>query len=241
MSATIDCGASYWLAFETSTAQGGIAVGIGDRLLESYRLTKARQHAIEFIPAVSRICASHSIQPSDIRVIFVSCGPGSFTGLRIGITAARMIAMAHGAATVAVPTLSVIAQNAAALASPPAKLAVLLDAKRGHVYAAVFSWENGVYVPDTRPAEEEPLQFLRSQQPDCAVMGEGVSYHRAAVEASDRPVLPPEIYWPRSEIVFQLGFDRARRGLVTPCRDLVPVYVRPPEAEEKRLRPQQGA
>jgi tRNA threonylcarbamoyladenosine biosynthesis protein TsaB len=232
----------YVLAFETSGAVGSVAIGRGDEVLETYVFGEPRAHAVEFFPAIDRLCRKHAVEPRQIGHVYVSAGPGSFTGLRVGITAARTIGAATQARIVAVPTLEVIAQNAAEINPPPQLLAVMLDAKRGHVYASAFRREltgatppSGplLYVPITEPAEVEPEEFLRSQEPACGVMGEGVLYHRAAVERAGRSVLPEPTYRPRAEVVYRLGRAAATAGAFVDRRDLIPVYIRPPEAEEK--------
>lgn len=224
----------YSLAFETSSAVGSVALGRSGELLQAHTFTGSRRHAVEFLPTVADLCARHSVEPSAIDVVVVSSGPGSFTGLRIGITAARMLAMACDASIVSVPTLQVIAQNAATLPDPPERVAVLLDAKRHRVYAAVFSLHEGAYVSATDAAEWEPERFLKAQDATCAVMGEGVTYHRHAVDASGMTVLPPSVYAPRAEVVLRMGAARARQRLFEDRHTLIPLYVRPPEAEEKR-------
>jgi len=226
----------YGLAFETSSALGGVALGRGDEVLEARELTGRRRHAVELLPAVDALCKAHAVDPSSVRRIFVSSGPGSFTGLRIGITAARMIGLASGTSLIAVPTLEVIAQNALEAQMPPNRVVVILDAKRGRVYTAAFVRRNDRYVAVTAPVETDPARFLArqgAQGGSCAVLGEGVLYHRAVVEASGLEILPEAVYPPRAETVYRLGVSRASVGEFTDRRALVPTYVRPPEAEEK--------
>ncbi|MGB2984947.1 MAG: tRNA (adenosine(37)-N6)-threonylcarbamoyltransferase complex dimerization subunit type 1 TsaB [Phycisphaerae bacterium] len=236
---------TYGLAFETSSAIGSVALGCGDEIIETRELSGPRRHAVEFLPTVDAICKAHAIEPASVRRVYVSSGPGSFTGLRIGITAARMIAFANGASLVGVPTLDVIAQNALFAgqdenltdpAQPPGCVVVVLDAKRGRVYAAAFVHKVNRYVPTCEPVEADPAQFLAdhaSRGGPCAVMGEGVLYHRAAVEASGLPILPELLYPPRAGTVYRLGLARARQGEFSKPRTLIPTYVRLPEAEEK--------
>jgi len=225
----------YGLAFETSGAIGQITLGDAGSTLETRSLSGPRRHAAEFLPTVAALCRDHSVNPSAIRHIYVSAGPGSFTGLRIGITAARMIALATGADIVAVPTLEVVAQNAMDASPPPDYVAVVLDAKRKRVYAAAFRRLDIEYAPTSDPAEVAPADFLARQPRTCAVLGEGVAYHRKAIEASGLVVLPDALHAPRAETVYRLGVQRARRGLADDPRRLIPVYIRPPEAEEKWL------
>lgn len=225
---------STWaLAFETSTARGSIALGRGRQVLETRQFSAPRKHAVEFLPTIESLCHGYGIKPAAIRWVFVSIGPGSFTGLRIGVTAARMLALATGASIVAVPTAEAIAENALDATTPPRFVAVLLDAKRSRVFAATFSLIRGAYVPVSEPMEAEPGDYLGRQDPSCAVIGEGVAYHRPAVEASRMDILPETLWPPRAETVYRLGFTRAARGDVSNRRTLVPLYIRPPEAEEK--------
>lgn len=247
----------YGLAFETSSAIGRVALGRGDEILAACRLDAPRAHAMQFLPAIAAICNDHDIRPGDIGTVYVSCGPGSFTGLRISVTTARIMALAGDARLVAVPTLEVIAQNALDLpeshtppeptprngngsdnahTSPPSRVAVVLDAKRSRVYACAFVRRGERYLPDGDPIETDPVEFLSAQlklDPACAVMGEGVLYHRPAIEAVGLPVLPERNHLPRAETVYRLGLSMARRGLFSDRRSLTPVYVRLPEAEEK--------
>jgi tRNA A37 threonylcarbamoyladenosine modification protein TsaB len=160
-----------------------------------------------------------------------------------------MLSLANGSRLVAVPTLDVIAQNALGPAEddsssavpPPARVIALLDAKRGRAFAAPYSRRDDVYVPESGPAEVEPGAFLSDQVErfgPSAVLGEGVLYHRDAVSASGAMVLPENFYFPRPEIVYRLGCRLAAEGRFADRRSLTPVYVRPPEAEEKWMRRQ---
>ena len=101
------------------------------------------------------------------------------------------------------------------------------------MFAATFSLIAGAYVPVSEPREAEPEDYLGRQDRGCAVMGEGVAYHRRAVEASGLKILPETLWPPRAETVYRLGFARAARGEVSDRRTLVPLYIRPPDAEEK--------
>ncbi len=225
--------APYCLAFETSSDVGSIALGRGLKLLEARSLSGNKTHATELLPTVDALCRTHDVEPGKIGNVFVSIGPGSFTGLRIGLTAARMIALAGGARLVAVPTLEAIAHNALEASPSPASVAVILDAKRGRVYSACFAREQAGYVSLSAPAEVDPAEFLARRDRSCAVLGEGVLQHGAVVEASGLRTLPETLHRPRAEVIYRLGAARAQGGSFDDPRTLVPLYVRPPEAEEK--------
>jgi len=228
----------YGLAFETSSSAGSIALGRGAEVLEIRTLSRPKAHAVEFLSTIKELCEAHQVDPRRIERVYVSAGPGSFTGLRIGVTAARMIALGVGARIVGVPTLEAIAQNAIEADPPPVRVAVVLDAKRSRVYTAAFIRQGGVYIGTSEAIEADPYEFLSAQPPDCAVLGEGVLYHRPAIVTSNRRILPESLYRPRAETVYRLGFARAERGDFSNPRRFVPTYIRPPDAEEVWQRKQ---
>jgi len=220
------------IAIETSGRQGSVAIATGPDLLADRPFPTDREHARDLLPAIDRLCHDAGWTPGDIGQCYLSIGPGSFTGLRLGVTFARHFALATGARLCAVPTLDVIAQNGLAAKPPPPHVGVLLDAKRKQVFAGVFQKDNDRYQRIRGPALIEPLALLRATPQPLAVLGEGIAYHRVAVDAADVSVLPEVLWHPRASVVHRLGWELAQAGAFTPPRDLVPLYVRRPEVEE---------
>jgi tRNA threonylcarbamoyladenosine biosynthesis protein TsaB len=221
-----------WLAVETSGRIGSVALGIGPAVLETRTFSTPLRHAAELLPTVDRLCQDRDVKPDAIEEVYVSGGPGSFTGLRIGVTFARALALACGAKVVRVPTLKVIAQNALEAPPPPTTLAVVLDAKRRRVFAAPFALDSGAYAPTREPAELDPDVFFATLPRGCAVLGEGLAYHSEAVERAGLRLLPEALNRPRAEIVHRIGYREARNGRYDDTATLIPIYIRRPEAEE---------
>ncbi len=226
-------GPPYGLAIETSCTMGSVALGCEGRLLAEHAFTGPRKHAVEFLAAVDTLCRGNGVEPQQIKEVYVSYGPGSFTGLRMGVTAARTIAFAQEALLVPVPTLEVIAQNALSLPHAPEWVAVILDAKRKRVYAAAFARHEGRFVSRSEPAEVDPAAFLAQQPEGTVVLGEGAAAYRQIVDASGLQRAPEELHTPRAGVVYRLGHQLARGGKAVARQDLVPLYIRPPEAEER--------
>ena len=88
------------IAIETSCRPGGVALGVGDELIRAEVLDVTGRHAARLISHLDRLLSSESIRPRDIKEVYVSAGPGSFTGLRIGITVARTLAQARACGSV---------------------------------------------------------------------------------------------------------------------------------------------
>src|SRR3954453_3601300 len=126
------------LAIETSGRLGSLAVVDGGRGVAEDTFPHGLKHAAEIVVRIDQLCRGQGWGPADLREVYVSTGPGSFTGLRFGITLAKTLAFATGAALVAVPTVRVLAANA----PPDARhLVLVLDAKRDQVYTARFARE----------------------------------------------------------------------------------------------------
>jgi tRNA threonylcarbamoyl adenosine modification protein YeaZ len=137
------------LAVETSSRVGSAALARGPRLLEESRLSGPMQHSSELFPAISSLLKSHGYTPTDIDQVHLAIGPGSFTGLRIAVTLAKAMHLAHAVRIVTVDSLDVVAANLAEAGRQrgeaqdgelaiPARIAAVFDAKRGQFYASVY-------------------------------------------------------------------------------------------------------
>ena len=221
------------IAVDTSGHTGSVAVARGDKVLQSDSFSTRFHHGVELLPTADRLCRSSNIDPATIEHIYVSGGPGSFTGLRIGITFAKAMAYGVNAQTVRVPTLEVIAQNALELSHPPKRVAVILDAKRQNVYCAAFELEQQRYIPMDEPDERDPQTYLSSLG-DVSVLGEGLVQHADVVRRiATATILKSICKAARAETVFKLGHELALAGKITPIEQLTPIYIRRPEAEER--------
>ena len=99
------------LAVETSGRLGSVALAQGDKLLSETSFSGPMRHSAEIFPAITDLLSKFDKKPDQIEQVYISAGPGSFTGLRIAVTFAKTLALANGAKIVAVDTLDVIAAN----------------------------------------------------------------------------------------------------------------------------------
>jgi len=220
------------VAIETSGRLGSVALGVAGEPVDVVVFSTEANHAVELLPTIERLTAHRGWPADSIDQFYVSAGPGSFTGLRIGITVARTLAMAVGAKVVAVPTVDVLACNALDLPNPPEHLAVVLDAKRKQVYTGVFHLDGGRYRKVVDACVMAPADLLARTERPLAILGEGVAYHRSALAAPEVSVLDDQLNRPRAEVVLQLGWELACSGQLADVKTLVPIYLRRPEAED---------
>ncbi len=217
------------LAIETSSRVGSIALGLGDELLLTENFERNLRHAAELLPGMDRASRQLGWTPGELDQVYVSAGPGSFTGLRIGITVAKTLAQACAVQIVAVPSIEVIAGNAPAQAL---NVAVVLDAKRKQVFAGRFRRCNGKLITTLEACLTDPQQFVADCPKPLLLIGEGIKYHSRALKADGVQVADESLWRPRAEVVYGIGRDLARRGKFAAPNALTPVYLRMPEAQE---------
>lgn len=220
------------IAIETSSRWGSVALGEGGTVVSQGEFPTQTDHARDLMPTIVRLFADLGWSEASATHCFLSIGPGSFTGLRVAVTFARHLALAHRVKICAVATLDVIAQNCLTLPNPPTNLAVILDAKRAQVFGGRFTLEQGRYHRTSDACLTDPLELLTQAPLPVAVMGEGIDYHEAAVASSRAEVVSRDRWPPRASTVLEEGWRMAEAGRFTAPRDLVPLYLRRPEAEE---------
>lgn len=135
------------LAVETSGRMGSVAIAIANQLLAETAFSAPMRHSSEIFPAVCGLLDRFSRKPQEIEHIYISSGPGSFTGLRIAVTMAKIMNLANAVKIVAVDTLDVIAANATDCITEEKnseinKIAAVIDAKRGQFFIAVYQYKH---------------------------------------------------------------------------------------------------
>jgi tRNA threonylcarbamoyladenosine biosynthesis protein TsaB len=218
------------LALETSGFGGSLALFRDSELLGERILDSQRRHAQTLIPEIQALLRAHGQQAADCQLLAVSCGPGSFTGLRVGITCAKTLAYATGAQVAAVPTFPCIA---AACRENISRVQVILNAQREELFIGSYSKSpTGKWVESQPLRIERVSKWLEELQPEDVVTGPGVE--PIAVEISAKCHVLDQQYWqPRAEWVGRVGLDQIAAGHSTTCWDLEPYYVRKSAAEEK--------
>lgn len=211
---------SHTLAIETSSRAGSVALGCGDRLLGEADLPLPRRHRVELMPAIDQLCARHGVGPADLGEVAVCLGPGSFTGLRIAVTTAKMLAMTLGVKVVAAPAAQVIAAGVDVGVAP--HLAVCLARQQDSFYCAMFDRIDDQWQLRGEPGIETDPQLPQAPRP-LAVAGEG----RADMATSDQVVLIDAT--PRAADLWRIARGRSAIDPLT----LAPLYARVPQAQQQ--------
>ena len=215
------------LGFDTSTAASSACVlGAGGELFEVLpapaRLSERPAHAAELLPAIGEAMEAASVRFSDLDAIAVGLGPGTFTGLRIGVATARALAKANDLPVRGVSSLAALAAGIEGHARLP-----LIDAKRGEVYAALFE-EDTERWPPAALGIAALLERLRETPASPLAAGDGSLRFRDELEAAGVAVAPPD-----SPLHVVSAGHLCRRALDapdTPPEQVVPDYLREPDA-----------
>jgi len=224
------------LGVETSTMQGGAALVGDDGLCSEYTLNVEATHSERLLPTIDRMLRDAGVSLVELSGIAVSIGPGSFTGLRIGLGTVKGLAYSTGLPVVGVPTLEALAWTV-----PFARQQVcpVLDARKQEVYAALFRYERGELVRVMEDAALAPEALCARIRRPTLFLGDALTEYADLFQRvlGDRMVVPPSPHrGPRAACVAALGRERLLRGERDPVDALVPRYLRPSEAELRRKR-----
>jgi tRNA threonylcarbamoyladenosine biosynthesis protein TsaB len=230
------------LAIDTATAQVGVAIGDADQLLGETRLVGDRRHAEQLAPAIHALCESTGVRPQDFTAIGVGIGPGLFTGLRVGVTTAKVMAHALRIPLVAVASLDLIAYP---LRHASRLVVAVVDARRHEVFSARYRpvpggmQREGGYDVGT---VAELVADLEVGGERLLIAGNGSVRFREELGGLDHAEFAGEEFAePSVAALVELAAAKVEREEFDVPFDVVPLYLRKSDAELARPDPRQAA
>jgi tRNA threonylcarbamoyladenosine biosynthesis protein TsaB len=220
------------LALETSAERGGVALFEGGELLGEADVPERERHAASLLVCLDGLLARVGRRLDEVDRIALAIGPGSFTGLRIGLASALGLAFGTRRTLVPVPTLAALAFQA----ETPGLCAPLLDARRGEVYAGLYDSALNPQLPDACASVSDWVGSLPPGGP-IALVGSGARLYRRALEAAlgERARFLDGVGELRARSVGALGHRLSAAGADLPPERVELRYLRRAEAEQKRL------
>ncbi len=225
------------LGLDTATWTASVGLIDGDTELAERSLTVTGSHARTLLPMIEETLAAARLGLRDLELLAVSIGPGSFTGLRIGLSVAKGLAWASGIPLVGVPTLEALAHVAA---PRPGLICPVLDARKREVYGAAFRWVGGALECVAEADVLSPEQFAARLTPPCTLVGDGVDTYASVWRAclgEGAELVPFARLSPRGSVVARLGTARFRLCGPASVAQVEPLYMRKSEAELRRQFP----
>jgi tRNA threonylcarbamoyladenosine biosynthesis protein TsaB len=229
------------LAVETSGRMGSVAIATGRCMLAETAFSGPMRHSSEVFPAIFSLLNHFDRKPKDIEHFYISVGPGSFTGLRIAVSMAKIMHLANTVKIVKVDTFDVIASNIDDYMGQEKtrveKIAVILDAKRSQFYISVYQHtSDGIWKKSLSDSLMTASQFLdqfAGKTKPVWLLGEGLVYYADKFKAEGVRFLDEQYWVPRADKVHMLGWKMACAGQFADPVTLQPKYLRRPEAQEK--------
>lgn len=225
------------LAIDTSNLVMGIAIIDGSTIIGEYVTNLNKNHSVRVMPAIHDLMQEVGVAPQQLDRIIVAHGPGSYTGVRIGVTIAKTLAWTLNIPIVGVSSLEVLARNGqlfAGVVSP------LFDARRGQVYTGLYKMEANVF----QPIKEDQIIMLhdwvgdlKQQDEKVLFLGNDVPLHEAVIveELQGQAVIAsPSLFNPRPSELAMVGITKEPQEV----HSFVPNYIRLAEAEAKWLAEQ---
>jgi tRNA threonylcarbamoyladenosine biosynthesis protein TsaB len=222
------------LSVETSTMLGGAAiVDETNGLVAEIKLNVKITHSERLMSAIDAVLRQSDLALDAVDAFAVAIGPGSFTGLRIGLSTVKGLSYATGRPIVTVPTLDAFALNFSYSVHP---VCLMLDARKSEVYAAVFTWRKDCFERTFGERSVRPEELLKELRGTMLFAGEGVNIYahviretmgnRAIMASADKMV-------PSPANVAVIGLAKALRKEFSEPSEAVPLYIRKSEAEVK--------
>ena len=224
------------LALESSAVAASAAVCEDGELLGQFFQHTGLTHSRTLLPMAEDLLKNCGLTLRDVDLIAVAAGPGSFTGLRIGVAAAKGLAWGLDKPCCGVSTLEAMAWN---VAHVDGVICCAMDARRGQVYNAIFEAGEGNLTrltPDRAISVTELLDSPEGKKVDLLV-GDGAKlcYNVASEQNPSIRLAPPHLLYQSAWGVARAALDHARRGETTTAQALAPVYLRLSQAERERL------
>lgn len=219
------------LGIETATLVEGLALLDESGVVASSVRRVKKGHAEHLLPTLERMLSDVHLSTGHLDAIAVSIGPGSFTGLRIGLSTAKGLCFAEGIPLIAVPTLEALASRAPFCHLP---VCPMLDARKKEVYTALYDTSRGDVQVRMDPRAISPKAFLNALSGPVLFLGEGATVYRdliLEILGERAYFVPPELFQPWAPAVARLGLARLRRGEIADLRETEPLYLRKSEAE----------
>jgi tRNA threonylcarbamoyladenosine biosynthesis protein TsaB len=229
------------LALDTSSKFLSLVVAEDSKILSQTHRFLDRKHSLQLVPLIERILKKAKLTLKKIDGFCVGKGPGSFTGLRIGITCIKGLAFVLQKPIVAIPSLDILAQNARKFKIEKNKdshlqVCPIIDAKQNKVYACLYQAQNGIIKRKSGYFLFSIQELLKILRGNTVFLGDGVKLYRAEICRSKNisPFFVEEKLWyPRATQAILLALERFQKGKYDDINSLVPLYLYPKECQIK--------
>ena len=219
------------LTIQTAAPAGSLALSDGERLLAEINLDVRSTPTEWLLSSIEELLDLAGLEKAALDAIGVVCGPGSFTGLRVGLATAKGLSLAAGCPLLGISSLRCLAMQLPFTSLP---VCVMLDARKQEVYTALYNWEFGYPHPLTEERVVKPEVLLEDLTGETLFVGNGALVYRSLIVsqlAGRAHFAPTFLNLPRAGAAAALALLEWQAGRIFAVEELMPSYLRPSEAE----------
>ena len=219
------------LGIETATMTGGLALMDEGKLISEYTLNMKTTHSSRLMPALDWILKDASLDKKQIDGIAISIGPGSFTGLRIGLATAKGLALGLSIPLIGVETLDALAHN---IPYPAYQVCAVLDARKKEVYSALYIFKNNIIVRKSQYQVISPAELVDQIHEKTIMLGDAIDVYREFFKEKlgELVVFAPDAQrLPRSAVIAEMGLAKLKSGEILDLASSEPFYIRRADAD----------
>lgn len=223
------------LSVEASGSTASVSIVSEKGILGEININYKMQHSVLLMPMIEQLLKETALPISDVDGFVVSKGPGSFTGLRIGMATVKGLALGSQKPVIAVSSLDALAYN---IFTEEGIICSLMDALRGNVYYCLYKVESGnikAIKEISTCSLEELIEELKGYKDKIYFVGDGATIHRAALASSleEHAFAPLHLNYPKASSLGELGLKLLLEGKEDDLNTLAPIYLRRPQAERE--------
>ncbi|HBO84591.1 MAG: tRNA (adenosine(37)-N6)-threonylcarbamoyltransferase complex dimerization subunit type 1 TsaB [Deltaproteobacteria bacterium GWC2_42_11] len=221
------------LAIDTATTSSSIALLEDNTLLAEYTVYVKKNHSERLLPLIDHAFKTLSISLNEVDFLALTTGPGSFTGLRVGIATVKGLAWTLKKPMVSIPTLKAIAVN---VQCTDKLICPVLDARKKEVYAAVYRYDKDILVTEKEVFLTTSSDLAAYLNKPTIFLGDGITNYRDVFKDAlgNNAVFAPEALWhPKASNIGTLAFCEIKKGNVQRAWVVTPHYIRKTDAEFK--------
>jgi len=221
------------LGIDTSSKFLNIALSEDKDIIKEESYLLDRKHASWLVPKIKELLRKSRVSINKIDAFIIGLGPGSFTGLRIGVSAIKGFGVASGKPCVGVASIDAIACNAK---ENDRDIVPIIDAKRGQVYSAIYRRKGGLVVRLSDYLVLPIDKLISSIKSEAVFLGDGLSLYKDNILSADKKAsFLEERYWyPGAGDLIKLGFLKVKKAKKTNMNKLAPLYLYPEDCQVRK-------
>jgi tRNA threonylcarbamoyladenosine biosynthesis protein TsaB len=220
------------LGIDTSSKFLNIALSEDKDIIKEESYLLDRKHASQLVPKIMGILKRSKVPVKNIGAFIIGIGPGSFTGLRIGVSAIKGFNIASGKPCVGVASMDSIACNAK---ENDKDIVPIIDARRGQVYSAIYRRKGGRIIRKSEYLLMPVEKLMEKIKGDAVFLGDGISLYKENIEKLNKNAifLEENCWYPKAGNLIKLGFSRIRKSKKPGLGKLIPIYLYPEDCQVK--------